>query len=385
MSDLELLFLVLAVVYGWECASWIGRDSTAFRTWLGRQWRTVQPGTLIGNQRGGFIFAPPLPPLGTLVVGQQFPFSLSPQGVDLSGESGKVFRFDEIRSIETKGRKVYADGVVMLKASSSTLAEYLGQQLERLSKLPSPKRANAIENIVRHSLDTDAAKRRWLEVQREIAKLRWPTNLLFVYLFVLAPLLIWNFGLRRCWLGLLIGVLAFTITTAVRFRSAHKALYPAAEDERFTHFLTILLSPATTIRAHDVLSRPALEIFHPLAIAKVFCPEETFLELARQTLRELRYPVLPVRTAAEPMALETERDWRALQLKTIEAFLERTGNAPETILAPPMPTDPACHSYCPRCLAQFTASEGLCPDCGGVALVPFKPEITPARSYLAGS
>ncbi len=380
MSDLELLFLVLVVIYGWECACWLGPDSAAFRTWLGRRWRIVQPGALLGNQRGGFIFAPPLPPLGTLLVGNRFPLSLSANAVlayvagsvNPSGQTGKLFRFDEIRSVETKGRKVRVNGELLIRAASPAVADYLGQQLRQLSKLASSKRESAIEKIVHHSLDTEAINRRSLEVQRQVAKVRWPTNLLFVYLFVAAPLLIWNFGLRQSWLGLLIGVLVFTFTTAVRFHRAHKALYPAAEDERFTHFLTILLSPATTIRAHDVLSRPSLEIFHPLAIAKVFCSEQTFRRLAREVLRELRHPALPVCPREELPAQEAERYSRALWLKLVDNFLSRMGIAPEEIMEPPPPTDATSRSYCPRCLAQFTVGEGLCPDCGGIALVAFK-------------
>ena len=38
MTDLELLFLVLAVVYGWECACWTPRGSVGFVTWRGRRY-----------------------------------------------------------------------------------------------------------------------------------------------------------------------------------------------------------------------------------------------------------------------------------------------------------------------------------------------------------
>ena len=37
MSDLQLLFLVLALLYGWECACWINRGSVAFRSWWVRE------------------------------------------------------------------------------------------------------------------------------------------------------------------------------------------------------------------------------------------------------------------------------------------------------------------------------------------------------------
>ena len=65
MNDVQLLFVVLACLYGWECACWVRRGGLAFVTWLGRHWSAQQPGALVGNQRGGFIFVPPLPPLGT--------------------------------------------------------------------------------------------------------------------------------------------------------------------------------------------------------------------------------------------------------------------------------------------------------------------------------
>src|SRR5258708_15286249 len=67
MNDLELLYLVLALVYVWECACWVPRGRVVFRTWLSRRWRLVQPGELLGNQRGGFVFAAPLPPLGVIL------------------------------------------------------------------------------------------------------------------------------------------------------------------------------------------------------------------------------------------------------------------------------------------------------------------------------
>src|SRR5207249_2715145 len=81
MSDLELLFLILALIYGWECACWLPRGSVAFRTWFGKRWRLVNPGMLLGNQNGGFVFAHPLPPLGTILAATQFPLSLSPEAV----------------------------------------------------------------------------------------------------------------------------------------------------------------------------------------------------------------------------------------------------------------------------------------------------------------
>src|SRR5262245_7679834 len=81
MSDLELLFLILALLYGWECLCWLPRHTVAFTTWLGRHWQMTSPSTWLGNPRGGFVPAQPLPPLGSFLSAAQFPVSISPEGV----------------------------------------------------------------------------------------------------------------------------------------------------------------------------------------------------------------------------------------------------------------------------------------------------------------
>src|SRR5436853_594007 len=64
----------------------------------------------------------------------------------------------------------------------------------------------------------------------------------------------------------------------------------AATEERFNLFIILLLAPASAIRASDALSRPLLEEFHPLAVARVLSKADDFHELAAQSLRELTYP-----------------------------------------------------------------------------------------------
>jgi len=162
----------------------------------------------------------------------------------------------------------------------------------------------------------------------------------------------------------------------------HKIFYPAAEDERFTHFLIILLSPATTMRAHDILSRPLLERFHPLAIAKVFCAEEEFRNFASTILRDIRHPALPVCPRNESLALETESFSRSLLEKTVEEFLKKNNLSPAKLLQPPEPGDSTCVSYCPRCLAQFTTLEGKCDDCGGLPLKRFAEARSPSHAAI---
>jgi len=217
------------------------------------------------------------------------------------------------------------------------------------------------------------------EFKSGTGRLGFVTNALFGYLFVLSPLAIWLVGLGRSWPGLLAGLLALTATIAVLFHRSHKRLYPAAEDERFTHSVIFLLSPATAIRARDALSRPLLEAYHPLTVAKALCPEERFKNMARSCWRELNFPALPVCPEGEPIAQETERYSRGVLQKTVEEFLRESGIDPASLLPPPTPADETCQSFCPRCLAQFTTRDGLCGDCGGLRLEPLPPIVSRAR------
>src|SRR5688572_13641648 len=125
MSDVQWLFAVLAVLYAWECACWVKRGSVVFSTWLGRVWRARHPGNLLANQHGGFLFAAPLPPLGTLLTATQFPLSISPEGVLAyvasnvnpgwrPAQSERFVRFEEIRQVVARGGKLLVNGEVLL-------------------------------------------------------------------------------------------------------------------------------------------------------------------------------------------------------------------------------------------------------------------------------
>ncbi|MCU0783585.1 MAG: hypothetical protein MUF81_05955 [Verrucomicrobia bacterium] len=382
MSDVQWLFLVLAALYGWECACWVRRGSVAFSTWLGGNWRVRHPGNLLGNQRGGFIFAAPLPPLGTLLTASQFPFSLSPDGVLAyvatsvnpgwrPAQSEKFFRFDEIREVSVRDKKLLVNGEDLLTLASVSLARRFAAELRRLAKAIPSQREAAIAELVHATLDTKAADQRWQELQPLARPVRLLGNVLFVYLFVFAPGLIWQLGFKLSWLGLLVGLFALTIATAMFFHRAHRALHPQAGDERFTHTLTILLAPMTTMRAHDALSRPLLETFHPLAVAKAFLSKTDFRDFARRVLLDLRHPAQPVCSSANAAARATELYARTTLQSAVENLLRQSGVEPEELCQPPAPMDESCRAYCPRCGAQFTTPSGNCADCGGLALVAF--------------
>jgi len=375
VSDLELLFLVLVCLYGWECACWLRPGSIAFVTWLGKKWRP-RSGSAVGNQHGSFILAAPLPPLGILLTANPPPVSFSSEGVVSGGFTGAVGksavhtrRFDDIKTVEAKGRKILLNGEEFVKAASAGLASYLAENIRSLKKLGIAERKPTIEKTLRETFDTKAVEERWKAFEQQIMSLHLLANILFFYVFGFIPLVIWRFGLKMSWVGLLVGLLALTVSIAIFFRRTHKAFYPQAEDERFTHFLTVMLSPVTAIRALDILSRPLMETFHPLALAGAFCAPEKLRELAAPVWRDIRFPAS---RGGDSVSSAAEEESRAVYRKTVENFLKRNKINPDELLRPPQRLDETCAAYCPRCLAQFVKVEGGCPDCGGLPLETFK-------------
>ncbi len=395
MTDLELLFLVLGIIYLWECGWWANRSSLGFRTWLGKRWTIAGPSRAFGTQRAGLVMAAPLPPLGTLLTTHGFPLSLSPQGVlthaspglDLSGPGprpGRFATFTEIKQIDARAKSIRLNGKEFLRTASPTFAAHLAYILEQLRLAKVEDRKKIIERALDRAFETKAVERLWDEFQKHAAGLRFSVNLLFIYLFALTPFMLWRVGLIRGWPWILAGLLICTLTIAVQYHGTHKNFYPKAEDERFTHFIILLLSPASAVRALDLLTRPLLETFHPLAVAKVFCAPSRFESLATEFLREITYPAVRILADAQPYAVSAESFARELDKKLMESFLRRSGLDPKQLLRPPPATDPNCQSYCPRCLAQFTKPSGECPDCGAVELIAF-PANAPPSSPAGGT
>lgn len=386
-----MLYLVLALIYGWECSCWVQRGSLLFISWFGRSWRPAHPSTLLGNQRGGFRFAPFLPPLGTVLQAVQFPLSLDADAVlgfvapainpgGRATQTGLLIRFTDIQSTIARGRRVYVNDKLLVRAGSKRQATSLAQKIQAMKKGSRKEREKALVEL--GHLDTTGIEKRWKQFQESTRSLRLLCNLLFLYLFLAAPVIIWQFGLEHNWVPLLIGLLGMTSGCSLLFRQAHLALFPGPDEERFTHTLTILLSPATAIRASDILSRPLLEEFHPLTLSRVLCTAGQFVEFAQFCLREARHPAKPWCPNPDPAASQVESRARERLRSSIEQFIKSSGLDPAKLDGPPERSDASCMYYCPRCLTQFTAGSGVCEDCGGLELVPF-PVLKPATTGVA--
>jgi hypothetical protein len=276
-----------------------------------------------------------------------------------------------MKTVGVEGKSIFVNDTLFTKSPSLGEARYTAVLLHRLKSLPPKQCEAAIREAVSASLDSAKIRDRWEEYQKRSALLRRLAAILFVYLFAIAPLLLWNYGFRYVGFGVATGLIAQTFTIGWLFRQAHKHLFPDGSEERFTPFLTMLLAPPAAIRAPDILGRHLLEEFHPLAVAQALAPPETFKALARHILLDLQYPILPATPSSDPAAIRTEEWFRGMVRESIGRFVEHAGASPEELLKPPAPTEIGSRAFCPRCSTQFVNTDAVCGECGGRALVSF--------------
>jgi len=379
MSDLELLALVAVGLYLSECLLWVPRGHVVFRRLPFGRYRPVQPATTLGNDRAGFVPANPLPPLGQTFVCGPWPMSLSSEAAwsfvsptlapVRPPQLSRFVRLDEVREVTQDGGLVLVNGEPFLDAGEHAAASRYAALLRTVARLPRPRRDAAIERELRRATDADAARKTVAAFGRRTAPMRMLCQVLFLLLVCVLPMMAWDARLTAWWPEYLLMLLFSLVGVLVYFAATHRRLYPEAPGPRWRTFATMLLAPTLATRACDILSRPLLARYHPLAAAAALCDQHTFRQLARRALLDLRHPAPPVCPDAERQELEQSSRQRLGH--ALERLVAHQGLDPAELTAPLPPEDPACLSYCPRCDRQYVVADGTCADCGSLALLPF--------------
>lgn len=364
----ETLLFVLILLYLSECLIWVKRESIAFVcTW--RRWRLTTPSSWLGNARGGILFLNPLPPSGKVFLSHLSPVSISPSGVcalnvqTLPSEARSPFQTGEFLPFG-KIKDAGVDG------------PYLTINDQRFAKCATPKQARALASVIVPMLKASASKREgmarnWIakqysasdaaallkEAQALIKPIQSLGLILFLFLFVLTPVLGSFFGLMTLIVPVAIVMVALAIEIAILFRRAHRKLFPAESSERLESLVKMILCPPVAIRAADTLTKNLLAEFSPIVLAEVLTGSGE-RQFVRSVILDLKHPVR--HELSDENAVETVR-WAAdEQLKVCEPYVLTPTQREENSI-----------SYCPRCECQFVVEIVECPDCPGVRVSEF--------------
>jgi hypothetical protein len=385
MSEVEGLFLVLFGVYLLHSVVWVEPEAIAFRQTLRRAYSIAREGLPLPAVRRKGVFVQPLPPLGGALVCPPYPLMMSLEGAsawrlsgppseDLGAATPPYLRYEEMTRIDLAENVVRVGGKDFIGSMAPALTRQVAFLLAELHRQGPKRRAETIEKSLAARFDRGRIEQRLDEYRQASTPVRWASNVMFLVLWIVVPLLAWKPGILVAWPLMLILALSPLVITARRLWIAHKRLHPELGEQRWRVVLTAALSPLSAMRANDELLHPLLTEFDPVALSRVVCSEKAFRRLASETVRRLRFP-----TPGEIPEEDTEhfrvRQWFASrQLAALEKFLADEGIECATLLAPERESD-RCQSYCPRCWGQYVAASGTCASCG-IALARFEEAIS---------
>jgi hypothetical protein len=367
----ETLLFVLLLLYLSECVIWVKRESVAFVSgW--RRWRLTTPSSWLGNARGGILFLNPLPPSGKILLSHLSPISISPSGVcalnvqTLPSEArspyqtGEFLPFGKIKEAGVDGSYLTINNERFAKCATAKQARTLASVIAEMVKASTSKREGLARNWIAKQYSAKDATIRLKEAQESIRPIQSLGLILFLFLFVLTPVLGSFFGLMKLVVPVAIVMVALAVEIAILFRSAHRKLYPAESSERLESLVKMILCPPVAIRAADILSRNLLAEFSPIVLAEVLTGsgERRFV---RSVILDLKHP------------LQHELS-DACAVKTIEWAANEQVQLCERQALAPTQRDENSISYCPRCECQFVVPVVECPDCPGVRVSGFADE-----------
>ncbi len=378
MSDNQILFIILILLYLTNCVLWTSRDSFVFRTMWNLNWKVLQGEIYVGAWDYRLIFLNPILLPGNFFVCHILPICVSRYGATyLTPETGSTesrnervgyLDFDKIHKVHSAGQIVLADGIPFLKTHSEAYAWHLADFLDSIRACVPDQRDATIETRLSVMMDADLAVFRIRQYRRQCRMLHLCSSALFVAVFALFPSIVWHWGLLRPAPFMFTYLVLNLCCSAWLFRNAHACLYPLQSEGRWSQVATILLSPPAAIRACDLLLKDLLCGFHPLVIARITCNDSEFVGLASRVLREIVSPPLVGGPSADDLISQCRNSHRERLGRILEKFIAKTGMDPTELLAPPARQSKVCLSYCPRCRVQFTRATGFCNDCKGVAL-----------------
>jgi hypothetical protein len=381
MSEGQTLLLILILLYLTECLIWVKRESVAFVSRMGGRWRLTVPPSWMGNANGGILFLNPLPPAGRVFLSHLSPISISPSGICAynlqtlpsearsPGQTGHFLPFNKITRSTNDGVYLIVNEERFAKCATARQARTLAKLIGEMTKASAAKRERLARNWISKQFAMDDAAARLREGNAVIKPMRALSLILFLFLFVVTPVLVTSFGLMRLIIPVAAVMVILAVLIGILFYRAHKQLFPAETSERFENLVKMILCPPVSIRAPDIITRNLLAEYSQSVVANLLTgsSEQQFV---RAFILDLQHPLKHevsdetaektiAWTAAEQLnvCLEQVKAGRYLEAGDLEAPRQREGNS---------------ISYCPRCRCQFVVSAVECPDCPGVVLVDFQ-------------
>ena len=277
--------------------------------------------------------------------------------------------YEDMVAVSARTRDLYINEELFCSFVEPAQARRASLLINSLRDMAETDREPVIRAYWNEQFDFETAGTRLEEARAGQRRLRAACQIMFVYLFILAPLLV--LWLRRPLLLLPLagGMAVLAIYISTEFYLAHKKLHPHSREARVTGLVQMVLCPPVAIRAPDLITAPLLGGYNPLVVGLLVLSRERFAEFASRTLRHLEYSPLDHLTDRRSSEIA---QWQNRLLSALASdFLRLRADLQDDPLAAPEPDETGLLFYCPRCLGQFTQDPGECPECPGVSALAF--------------
>jgi hypothetical protein len=344
-----LLFIVF-LVYLLQCISWGPSDAIVFTLGVRGLGRRRHPGFVWNAFNVAGILANPFPPLTALLTMQWPSFELSRDFLLSRNKNGEPVSIPwENLKVTSSDSKLFCNGLPILNGDEGQMLRY-AELLERLRDASVNRRDEMIQAWLYKAMNSQAASRRLRIFSGRSFRLRIIANLQFLFLFLVLPFVVEEFG-AGIFRYIIVILIAISVIIAIEFCTLHKRLLPREKEQRFKSAVTILLSPIAAIRACDAAARDLLIDYHPVAAAAALPTTQEFMDFAGEQLRLCRFGDY------------LNGQYQAMLQKQMERTFLRHRIEPKTLLYPSQ-KQRECVVFCPRCLAQYTKARESCSDCG---------------------
>jgi hypothetical protein len=379
LSDIEKIFLVLAILYLIESVFWVRRGAAAFSSVAGRFLGTGQSFTVISNEVGRVLLSGPLPNDASFIA-QPIPISIASGGVvgflihcptesQQPIQTHRFFDWHQLVSTTAFEKQVLVEEQLLCSVQSFYAARLLASKLVELAKLPEQERRIEIDRWTASEFDTEATFvriDRWRSQTRNLGR-----SILAFFIWIFPFGLTYYSGIipgsyhPYFLVGYLTGFFGWWWWTVWRVYWDHRALLPDHRLGRLKSVLTSFISPGAALRSRDHLARELFTFVHPATLAATLLPKAMLVDHARRIWRDLEYPMYPIEPEGVDGAGSAVASVHHLRSKClIEKLFQSKGLRPEDLTASPTPFDSATLAYCPRCLREYTQSDAKCTPCG---------------------
>jgi hypothetical protein len=334
---------------------------------FGDGWVSARPVAFPERSRWTWVLRTPLPFVSPDLFVPDFTAAFGSHAVGpnlaLVGSRLLPVAYGDAGAASTEDRFVTANSKHLVWCDSPAEAALCAANVKAVSA--AADRTAAVRELVNRAFAGNPGERLTM-LQKAIARVRIASGTLWLVSLVAFPLvLLWSDSTLAVLRMLVVLWSGSAMVAVVAARTAGK-LPADMRPSRWMFFKCALYPVAALWVTHDLIDG-AWVGFHPSAMVREFCSSDDRIRTAREILLRTKYPVSPG-GAVESMTATLE--FCAAVTPIMEQYL--LAKLPEISKSlVPAKQSKSVVLWCPRCLAQYSATQEQCADCPGIALRPF--------------